>query len=138
MNPVLSFDTTKGLFNPYKYSENGELRNRTVLIRYTKRAKEELEKRHEPLIIEMQIYFSCVVQKRVLFHSHYEHEKVTINDKLAIALRVIESDVCNPVVFAEKHPEKRELKTEKAEKMTIKELIFDYQKNGWIGNFRIG
>lgn len=138
MNMVLNFDTTKGSFNPYKYSDECELRGKTIRIRYTEKAKQALAASTSPLIIEMQIYFSCMVQKRVLFHRDYAHEKVVVNDKLAIALRIVQSDVCDPVVYAASHPEKRELKNKKANKMTIKEVIFDYQKAGWIGNFKIG
>ena len=132
MNPVLNFDKADGIFNPYKHSTNCDLKTRHLLIRFTDRAKQELEKRKEQLVIEMQIYFSCLVQKRVLFHDSYEHEKVTINNKLAVALLVVQSDVCSPVDFAAKHPEKQELKNQKASKMTAKELIFDYKENGWI------
>ena len=138
MNPVLSFDSANGIFNPCKHTLHCDLKNKHVLIRYTSRAKKELEKRQTQLIIEMQIYFSCMVQKRILFHDSYEHDIVPINNKLAVSLRIIQSDVCTPEVFAAEHPEKRELTNQKAEKMTVKELIFDYQKGGWIGNFKIG
>jgi hypothetical protein len=137
MNPVLTFDGANGMFNPYKFSEDCRLKGKPFLIRFTKRAKEELDKMQGKLTIEMQIYFSCMVQKRVLFHENYENESVAVNDKLSIALRVVQSDVCDPIYYANHHPEKAELTSDKAEKMTAKELIFDYKKEGWIGGFKI-
>ncbi len=138
MNPVLTFDGANGLFSPYKFSEDCCIRDKPLLIRFTKRAKEKLDKMKGKLTVEMQIYFSCMVQKRVLFHENYNDESVKVNDKLAIALRVVQSDVCDPVYYANYHPEKAELTNDKAGKMTAKELIFDYKKEGWIGGFKIG
>lgn len=138
MNPILTFEGANGLFTPYKYSESCKLKGKPFLIRYTKRAKEELEKRTQPLIIEMQIYFSCMVQKRVLFHTDYKHPTQSVNNKISISLRTVQSDVCDPVYYAKHHPEKKELTGQKAQNMTAKELIFDFQNGKWIGGFKIG
>ena len=137
MNPVLDIESSGRLFNPFKYSEKTTLSGKAFVIKYTKRAKKALQTRNTPLIIEMQIYFSCVVQKRVLFHDTYDHDTVSVNEKIAVAIRSVESESCDPEYYANNHPEKRALDSSSAKKMTARELIFDYKDNNWIGNFRI-
>lgn len=137
MNPVLNLDSATGFFNPYKFTLETDMDGKPFVIRYTKRARKAFQERTKLLTVEMQIYFSCVVQKRVLFHDSYEGDKTSVNDELAISLRVVQSDRCDPVTFAKSHPEKRELHSTGAKKMSAKELILDYKNDAWIGNFRI-
>lgn len=137
MNPVLDINSANRIFHPFKYVEETKVNGHHFVIKHTKRAEKALQNRTQQLIIEMQIYFSCVVQKRVLFHDIYEFDKIFVNNKIAIALRVVESDSCDPIFFADNHPEKRELKTSGAKKMKAKELLFDYKNGSWIGNFKI-
>ncbi|VAW50438.1 hypothetical protein MNBD_GAMMA06-1732 [hydrothermal vent metagenome] len=137
MKPVLDIKSSNRFFNAFKYTENTSVNGKDVLIKYTERAKKALESRNSQLVIEMQIYFSCVVQKRVLFHDDFEFETTPINDKLAVAIRPVESQSCDPEYFAKNHPEKRVLDSSGAKKMKAKELIFDYKDNKWIGAFSI-
>ncbi len=137
MSSILSMTSSKRLFNPFKYSREVPLNGKKLVIKYTKRAEKALETRNTPLIIEMQIYFSCVVQKRVLFHESFEHETTPVDEKLAITIRSVESESCDPVYFASNHPEKRVLDSSGAKKMSAKELIIDYKNDEWIGCFSI-
>lgn len=137
MNTILNIDSENRIFHPFKYIEQTKINGHHFVIRYTKRAEKALQKRTHQLIIEMQIYFSCVVQKRVLFHDTYEYDMTIVNDKISIALRVVESDACDPAFFANNHPEKRELETSGAKKMKAKELILDYKNGNWAGAFKI-
>jgi len=54
--------------NPYRYKDSIDIRGKKMAIAYSKRAKQALEKRDSSLIAELQLYFTCVVQKRVVFH----------------------------------------------------------------------
>ena len=121
----------------YNYCEEARVRGARVIVRYTKSARAALQKRTRPLIVEMQIYFSCMVQKRVLFHDDYEHDMTAVNDKIAVALRVVESQVCDPHYYAEKHPVRRELLSDGARKMKARELLIDFKNNNWSGEFEI-
>ena len=120
-------------FNPYKYTENVDFKRGKLAFHYTRRAKQQMEK--VQLIVEMQIYFSCVIQKRVLFHESCELESFPVNDKLAISLRAVQSDRYDPVFFANNHPVKKEYSSKAASKMTAKELFLDYKDGEWLGSF---
>ncbi|HED34878.1 MAG TPA: hypothetical protein ENJ08_11835 [Gammaproteobacteria bacterium] len=137
MNTVLNMESSTRLFKPFKYSRKVPVNGKNLNIKYTKRAKKALEARNIPLIIEMQIYFSCVVQKRVLFHDAFEHESTPVNDKITVAIRSVESKSCDPEYFASNHPEKRVLDSSAAKKMSARELIIDYKNNEWVGCFSI-
>ena len=44
------------------------INGRDVLIEWTRAAAAELARRPRPLIVEVELYFSCLVKKYVLFH----------------------------------------------------------------------
>ncbi len=131
IKPTRSHGFFSYLFNPYKYTREIDFNGVGLMLHYTKRAEDQLQQRVQPLIVEMQIYFSCVVQKRVIFHDTYERNSFQVNDKLSIAQRVVQSDVCTPTYFAENHPIKKELTSKAADKMNAKALFLDYKKGKW-------
>ena len=90
--------------NPYHHRDSIDIRGKKMSIMYSKRAEKALKKRDTSLIAELQLYFTCVVQKRVVFHEHSDIETVTANPNLEIAYHTVQSNNCNPVEFAEKHP----------------------------------
>lgn len=102
-----------------------------------------LEQRQTPLLVEMQLYFSCVVKKRVLFHAHdtgdieQTDEIVRVNDKLHVVFRAVQASSCDPVEFARHYPVKQEFRTRPALKMYPSRLKLDYPQDGWLGEFSI-
>ena len=58
------------LFHPYRYAHTCSYQGKLLLVRMTNRAQRALDTLETPLLVEMQLYFSCVVKKRVLFHTH--------------------------------------------------------------------
>ncbi|VAW62147.1 hypothetical protein MNBD_GAMMA10-825 [hydrothermal vent metagenome] len=137
MSSTLNMASSTRFFNPFKHTENTTINGKSFVINYTARAKKALQARSEPLIIEMQIYFSCVVQKRVLFHDTFAHETIAVNEKIQVAIRAVESESCDPEYYASNHPEKRVLDSGAAKKMSARELIVDYINNEWAGSFSI-
>ena len=123
--------------NPYRYKESINLRGKNLDIIYSGRAKKLLEQRVNPLIVELQLYFTCVVQKRVLFHEDTELETTVVNPKLKIAYHTVQSNACDPVEFADKHPVKKELNSDAAHNMRPSQLKIDYINKQWIGEFSI-
>ncbi len=137
MHASLDSNPIARLLNPHKLTETIDFKDGRLAIHFTDRAKERMRKRERPLIVEMQIYFSCLVQKRVLFHDTYEHRGTPVNDKLAVALRAVESDRCDPEHFHRHHPVQRELTSAAARKMRAKALFIDYIDNAWVGSFNV-
>jgi len=133
-NPVALLDRW---LNPRKRSSTVVLRDVALNVSWTSRAEAALQFRDKPLIAEMQLYFSCMVKKRVLFHDTTEFETVTVNEKLKVLFRPVQSQQCSPQEFAQNHPVKQEFKTTSAIKMKPKSLEIDYKNNHWVGSYNV-
>jgi len=123
--------------NPYRHSCSSDIRDKRIEVKWTQRANKALNSRSSSLIIEMQIYFSCVVKKRVLFHNESDLETITINDKLRISSRTVQSESCDAVEFAKNFPVKDELTSASARNMRPSLLYIDYINQQWAGEFSI-
>ena len=123
--------------NPYTHSKTILINGYETEVCWTRRADKELLLRTQPLLAELQLYFSCVVQKRVLFHTESEHEYVPVGDKLKICFRPVEALSCAPEQFAEHHPVKQQLTSKSAIRMHPKRCLIDYTKHQWQGEFSI-
>jgi hypothetical protein len=124
-------------FNPFDYTATVDVGGFPLSVLWTERAQRALQKRNRPLIVEMQLYFSCVVKKRTIFHDIYTHNCVKLNDQLCVDFRTVEPTSCDPEEFARFYPEKRELSAPGAKRMHAKRLFIDYKSKEWIGEFSI-
>ena len=121
--------------NPYHHKDSIDIRGKKMAIMYSKRAEKALALRDTSLIAELQLYFTCVVQKRVVFHEHTELETITVNPNLEISYHTVQSNACEPVEFAEKHPVKKELTSKGALAMRPSLFKIDFKNGKWIGDF---
>ena len=124
-------------FNPPRHNKTVTLRDHPINVEWTKRAHRELGKRNRPLFVEMQLYFTCVVKKRVLFQETYESDTVPVSKHMVIDFRPVESTSCDPVEFAQKFPVKQEFETSAAMKMRPKTLLVDFKGGKWSGEFSV-
>ena len=112
------------------------INQREVEISWTGRADKELQRRNQALVVELQLYFSCVVKKRVLFHSRaVEFDSIRVNDDIEIAFQPIASAVCDPQEFAASYPQGKNLSAGKAARMVPRAVEIDYRRNNWEGQF---
>lgn len=120
--------------NRYSHSAQTRLKNKEIFVEWTDRAQQQLDQQHKPLIVEMQLYFSCVVKKRVLFHEQVDFDTAAVNNQIKLAFRSIESDVCSPETFASEFPEARELNAV-SDKMIPNRVSIDFKQGEWVGEF---
>ena len=118
----------------YSHQSKVRLNDRELLVEWTEPAQRALTGRSQPLNIEMQLYFSCVVKKRVLFHERLEIESVAANDRINVSFRSVQSAVCTPEDFARDYPEAQELNAV-SKKMTPSRLKLDFRGGKWVGEF---
>ena len=104
------------------------IKEHPVNIEWTHRAKKGLIHRNTPLIIEMQIYFSCVAKTRILFHESTTLETTRVGDNIEVCFRTVKSNSCDPTEFANNFPIKRPLKTTGASKINPKKRSLDYKR----------
>lgn len=133
-SPLTVFDRW---LNPYHHIESIDIRGKKMAILCSKRAEKELKNRETSLVAELQLYFTCVVQKRVVFHEATELDTIKANNNLEIAYHTVQSNNCDPVEFADKHPVKKELNSKAAQSMRPSSLTVDFKDGQWIGDFSI-
>ncbi len=104
---------------------------------WTRRAEHELKKRERPLIIEMQLYFSCVVKKRVLFHEKTADNSVPVTQGIAVQFRAVQASSCDPVEFARHYPVAQTLTSNAAMRMRPHRMELDFRRGQWCGEFAI-
>ena len=122
-------------FNRFKYRQSARINQREVEVCWTPRAEAALRTGRQPLIVELQLYFSCVIQKRVLFHRSTEFDTTVVNDRLELAFRPIGSAVCDPREFALNHPEGSDLSQGIALRMVPRRVEIDFRRGAWTGQF---
>lgn len=125
------------LLNPYCHHETIQLNEHELEISWTRRADKSLQQRSHSLLVEMQLYFSCVVQKRVLFHNEDDNDYVMVNERLQVCFHPVEAQACAPELFASQHPARRVLNSRSATRMHPRQLLIDYRKGQWQAEFSI-
>jgi len=129
-NPLRLLDRWR---HSYCHHRSVILGGKKLRVEWTGRANRVLQVRSEPLIIEMQLYFSCVLKKRVLFHATSELETTDVGSSMKIAFRPIQAAACDPEEFANNYPVGRVLETPAATKMMPSKLRIDFRKGQWEG-----
>ena len=138
-NPL---DWIDGRLNGIRHRRRLSLEGVPLALGWTGRAERALDREREPLIVEMQLYFSCVVQKRVLFHPASGFDAapaiVEVDSRLGLCFRPLASAACEPLEFAARHPAGPELGGGAAARMRPQWLEIDCRRGRWTGNFGYG
>ena len=122
-------------FNRFQHGATVRINQREVGVRWTERAERELQQRSKPVIVELQLYFSCVVKKRVLFHQHAEFDTTVVNRNLELAFQPIASAACDPREFAASYPRGKSLSRGMAARMVPRAVEIDFRQGRWEGQF---
>lgn len=116
-----------------------EINGRPVLVEWTKSAARELTRRTQPLVVELELYFSCLVKKFVHFHeTPPQRDSVAVSDKLAVFFRPVTSTACSFEVADRlgRQPEV-ELDTANVRKIAPKRVKLDFVRGVWQGEYWI-
>ena len=109
--------------------------NRAVNIHLSKRAEKALAKRDSALFVEMELYFSCLIRKQVLFHDVKRQENsIVVDDKLSVSFHPVVTASCQ-IKDAEEEPAKSDFEMKKRDCFVPKWLKLDYKKGAWLGEF---
>jgi hypothetical protein len=115
------------------------INDKPVVVEWTKSAAHELTKRTQPLVVELELYFSCLVKKFVHFHEEVPDRKtIVVSDKLAVFFRPVTSTACSFEVADRlgRQPE-IELDNPNVRKMAPRRVKIDFVRGNWFGEFWI-
>jgi hypothetical protein len=108
-----------------------------VTVECTTAAARKLAERSRPLVVELELYFSCLVKKFVHFHDEAPpRATVRVADNLHLYFRVVTSTACT-MELAERlgrQPE-TELDTVAARKLAPRRVRLDFAKGDWRAEF---
>jgi len=115
------------------------INGRDVAVEWTSAAARELSRRDQPLIVELELYFSCLVKKFVHFREDAgERVAVAANDKLLLYYRPVTSTACSFAVAERlgRQPE-TELHTAAVGRISPKKVSIDFARGAWKGSYSL-
>lgn len=108
-----------------------------LAVGWTRAAARKLAGRPQPLVVELELYFSCLVKKFVHFHDAApQRATVQVTDELHLYFHAVTSTACT-MDAAERlgrQPE-TELDTAATRSMAPKRVRLDFKKGQWQGMF---
>jgi len=111
------------------------IQNKSVQIYLSKSAEKALQQRNSALFVEMELYFSCLIRKQVLFHDRQrQSDSVPVNDNLSVSFHPVMTESCM-LKDAEPEPAKSDFEIQRRECFTPRWLKLDYKKGNWQGEF---
>ena len=112
------------------------LANRDLEVRLSSAASAALAARGTPLVVEMELYFSCLIRKRVRFLSapHPDAFCTTMDERLTVCFRPVMMRQC-ALSDVEGEPELEGFPIQRPEVFLPKWLALDFRRGAWSGEF---
>ncbi len=111
-----------------------DILGKPVNVTLSHAAVKALSGRNKPLIVEMELYFSCLIRKQVRFRENEDSEAVNVLDQLSVRFRPVMTKSCS-MDSEGKDPPLTDFPIEKPEPFVPHWLKVDFKKNEWIGEF---
>lgn len=112
-----------------------EILGKKVLVEWSASADRKLQELTEPLAVEMELYFSCLIRKAVRFGGDAQAANfVTAAPHLKVGFRPVMTKACNVKDF-EVEPPVEDFPIVKPEAFVPKRLTIDYKAGKWSGDF---
>jgi hypothetical protein len=112
-----------------------EILGKKVLVEWSSSADKKLQELAEPLNVEMELYFSCLIRKAVRFGGDAQASNFTAAaPRLKIGFRPVMTKVCKVSDF-EGEPPLEDFPIVKPEAYVPKRLAIDYKAGKWVGEF---
>lgn len=116
---------------------NVRLGERDVQLRLSDRARTQLAREPAPLDIEMELYFSCLLRKRVYFRTAPRPDcaaRASLSAQVSVSFRPVMTRGCS-IGEVVGEPEVETLALVRTAAFTPKWLALDYARGAWSGEF---
>lgn len=112
-----------------------EILGKKVLVEWSSSADKKLQELDQPLNVEMELYFSCLIRKAVRFGRDAQAVNFAFAaPKLKIGFRPVMTKVCK-VSDYEGAPPLEDFPIVRPEAFVPKRLKIDFRRGKWIGEF---
>lgn len=116
-----------------------EILCKKILVEWTAAAEKAMAGLASPLVIEMELYFSCLIRKAVRFNGTVKLPySVSVTPKLTIGFRPIVTKACKVSdIGDDEEPPVEDFKLTKPEAFVPKKLFVDFRRGQWVGEFQM-
>ncbi len=112
-----------------------EILGRDVLVEWSNAADRKMKSLVEPLLVEMELYFSCLIRKAVRFGADAQAASFAeASPKLKIGFRPVMTRACSVSDF-EGAPPLADFPIVKPEAYVPKRITIDFRNGQWTGDF---
>lgn len=109
---------------------------RTLRLTVSERAQQQLVRRASPLFLEMELYFSCLIRKRVLVRESIdENDAVVLADKLVASFRPVVTQACAMREVERDNPPVKDMPIQHPERFYPHWLTLDFRHGEWCAEF---
>ena len=108
--------------------------DRPVRVHLSDRAAQALADRDKTLVAEMELYFSCLIRKRVVFREGTAEDAAPVTDGLAVRFRPVMTRHCG-LDYEGDEPPITDFPIVKQAPFVPKWLTVDYRDGEWSGEF---
>jgi len=112
-----------------------EIAGHRVDVDLTHAAQKALAQQEKAVIAEMELYFSCLIRKKVRFYDSLDEDEIVyVNNKLGVSFRPVMTKVCG-TNYEGDEPPVTDFPIHKPENFIPKWLKIDYCRGEWQGEF---
>ncbi len=112
-----------------------EILGKKVQVEWSAAADRQLQTLTEPMPVEMELYFSCLIRKAVRFGRDAQAANfAAVSPHLKVGFRPIMTKACNVMDF-EVEPPVEDFPIVRPEAFVPKRLKIDYRGGKWSGDF---
>lgn len=111
-----------------------KLNGKSVEVRLTKSAEHALSRRQQPLMAEMELYFSCLIRLKVRFYEQADGNGIEVNDKLQLRFRPVMTASCDNNYIGDEPP-LTDFPIQKPAAFTPHWVEIDFRHGQWLGEF---
>ena len=111
-----------------------ELLGRKLTVSLSAAAVTALAQREQSLVAEMELYFSCLIRKKVRFRENIEDGLVNVSEQLSVRFRPVMTAACG-TDYEGDEPPLTDFPIQKAESFVPHWLRIDFKNGQWHGEF---
>ena len=111
---------------------------KSIQLNLSSAAESQLRSLSSPLVVELEMYFSCLIRFRVVFPESAQPDYISLqsaNNNLQIYFHPIMTKHCNIDEIRGHDPDTETFPIKRPEKFIPKWLKLDYRQQHWVGEF---
>ena len=110
---------------------------KAILVEWSAAADKAMGTLASPLLVEMELYFSCLIRKAVRFNQTYAlQDYVSVTPQLKLRFRPVMTRVCS-VSEVEDEPPLDDFQLVKPAAFVPKRIFIDFKHGHWQGEFHM-